>query len=143
MDEQRREADAHEDIDGPVAREGQRHELALVAELGDEDDREAEQERRVEATRAQAMPVVVPRAKSGVFGDAACATWREHDADYHRGDETRAVGSGLLVAAAWWPASRCFLAPYQPAPLPAGAVPLTLRTQPWRLLPSFAAPWRF
>ena len=45
MDEQRRDADPDEDIDRAVAgREGQGHELALVAQLGDEDDGEAEEE---------------------------------------------------------------------------------------------------
>jgi hypothetical protein len=32
------------------------------------------------------------------------------------------------------------LGPYQPASLPTGAAPVTLRTQPWRLWPSFGCP---
>ena len=56
-----------EDVDGAVARrEGQRHELALVAQLGDEDDGEAEEE-RVELKRHLAQPMPVVGATVGVW----------------------------------------------------------------------------
>src|SRR5262249_1204029 len=45
--DRRRDRDADQDLQGRVARrEGQGHELALVAELGDEDHAEAQDERR-------------------------------------------------------------------------------------------------
>jgi len=48
---------------------------------------------------------------------------------------------GLLVVVTVVAGVAVFLfVPYQPASLPAGSVPLTLRAQPWRLLPSFGCP---
>ena len=49
---------------------------------------------------------------------------------------------GLLVVVALVAGVAVFLlVPYQPASLPTGAVPLTLRTQPWKLWPlSFGCP---
>ncbi len=45
---------------------------------------------------------------------------------------------GLLVAVALVAGVAVFLlVPYRPASLPAGAAPLTLRTQPWKIWPSF------
>ena len=50
-------------------------------------------------------------------------------------------GVGLLVAVLVVAGlAVVLLGPSQPAVLPSGAAPLTLRTQPWRLLPSFGCP---